>query len=198
MVLILLFAIVRTCTSDRTTSSKTSAYEEDSTIYVADSCATDTSYYEEPADSSVVEYEEDESQYENYQLATGSKPYSSVYGKGRTGENYLDFNTSGNRDYVVIVKRYGGSKVINHIYIRGGEHARLYLPDGEFSVYFYSGKGWNPNKPKGKVTGGFVDYESTQKDEPVSLYDQYCEYTLYPVQNGNLQLAGADDNETFN
>ena len=133
--------------------------------------------------------------YINNQLETGSKPYKDYY-RSRTGENYLDFKTSGN-DYVIIVRDYASSEVVNHIYIRAGDNGRLYLPDGTYNIYFYGGKGWNPNMDNGNVTGGFVSGGHVQKDGPVELYNQYGEYTLYPVQNGNLQLQGASKGEAL-
>ena len=133
--------------------------------------------------------------YINNQLKTGSKPYKEYY-RSRTGDNYLDFKTSGN-DYVIIVKDYGSSDVVNHIYVRAGDTGRLYLPNGTFNIYFYGGKGWNPDMENGNVKGGFVSGGNIQKDGPVELYNQYGEYTLYPVQNGNLQLQGASKGEAF-
>ena len=128
-------------------------------------------------------------------LKTGSKPYKEYY-RSRTGDNYLDFKTSGN-DYVIIVKDYGSFDVVNHIYVRAGDTGRLYLPNGTFNIYFYGGKGWNPDMENGNVKGGFVSGGNIQKDGPVELYNQYGEYTLYPVQNGNLQLQGASKGEAF-
>lgn len=130
-------------------------------------------------------------------LQTGDKPYSSYFGKSRTGSNYLSFNTSGDCDYVIIVKRVSDARYVNHIYINGGDNAKIYLPDGHYNIYFYSGKGWNPNKTKGNLVGGFVSSESQQKDGPVELISAYGEYTLYPVSNGNLQLSSAGDEEIF-
>ena len=136
--------------------------------------------------------------YETYidnQLKTGTKPYTEYY-RSRTGSNYLDFKTSGN-DYVIIVKDYESSDVVNHIYIRAGDTGRLYLPNGTYNIYFYGGKGWNPDMENGNVKGGFVSGGTIQKDGPVVLYNQYGEYTLYPVQNGNLQLQRASKGEAF-
>jgi len=47
------------------------------------------------------------------------------------------------------------------------------------------------------LTGGFVSGESLQKDGPIELISGYGEYTLYPVQNGNLQLQSADADDVF-
>ena len=89
------------------------------------------------------------------------------------------------------------SEVVNHVYIRGGDTGRLYLPDGTYNIYFYGGKGWNPYMENGNVTGGFVSGGHIQKDGPVELYNQYGEYTLYPVRDGNLQLQGATTGEAL-
>lgn len=130
-------------------------------------------------------------------LETGDKPYSEYFGRARSGENYLSFNTSGDCDYIIIVKRASDSRYINHVYINGGDNARLYLPNGHYNIYFYSGKGWNPNKVKGNMLGGFVLDESQQKDGPIKLFSAYGEYTLYPVANGNLQLSSVGEDEVF-
>ena len=133
--------------------------------------------------------------YINNQLKTGARPYKKYYHKW-TGQNYIEVKTSGT-DYVVIVKECMTSEVVNHIYIRANDRGRLYLPNGTYTIYFYGGKGWNPNKENGKLIGGFVSECGLQKDGPITLNDQYCEYTLYPVQNGNLILEQASKNETF-
>ncbi|MCD8303485.1 MAG: hypothetical protein LUC86_01470 [Prevotellaceae bacterium] len=140
----------------------------------------------------------EEEEWGNNQLSTGAKPYSSYLGREQTGDNYLSFKTRGDCDYIIIVRRASDNKYINHIYIRGGANAKMYLPDGHYYVYFYSGKGWNPNKMKGNLTGGFVSMESQEKDGPIDLVSAWCEYTLYPVSNGNLTLESANEDEMFN
>ena len=135
--------------------------------------------------------------YLEQRLDNGCKPYSAYYGNPTTGENYLSFKTSGDCDYVVIVKNHRDQKVYNHIYIRGDQSGKVYLPNGTFDVYFYSGKGWDPEKNNGNVIGGFVAEESFQKDNPIELNNSYCEYTLYPVVYGNLKLDKTNKSETF-
>ena len=130
-------------------------------------------------------------------LETGSRPYAGYYGKAANGSNYLDFKTSGDDDYVVIIKYYGSDRVADHMYICGGDKARVWLPNSRYSIYFYSGRDWDSEKIKGDVKGGFAHRESLQKDEPVELYNMYGEYTLYPVYDGNLQLQGASTDEVF-
>lgn len=151
--------------------------------------------YESAEDYS--DYDPDD-EYRNNSLKTGSKPYASFFGRAKTGEDYIDFKTSAGNDYVVIVKRHKDGRYINHIYIQGGDNARMYVPDGNYDVYFYSGYGWNPNKQVGRFTGGFVVGGDMQKDGPVKLESAYLEYTLYPVVNGNLVLEGANVDNVFN
>lgn len=206
MILLMVIAIsVNKCNNESANGQQNNPYIA---VVDSDTTAIDTTYYEDVVDTAVADttdysYEEPLSEPEETSIdyaalrpKTDSKPYADVYGRGRSGDNWLDFNTSGSSDYVVIVRKYGTKKVINHIYIRGGEDARLYLPNGTYTIYFYSGSDWNPDKKMGKVTGGFDSGGSTQKDGPVELYGQYGEYTLYPVQNGNLQLQSAGS-ETF-
>lgn len=138
-----------------------------------------------------------DSEFKNNSLTTGTKPYKGFFGRERSGRNYFKFKTSGSGDFVVIIKRHYDDAYVNHIYIQGGDNAYLYVPDGNFDVYFYSGEGWNPYKRVGQFTGGFVD-GIMQMDGPVELESAYMEYTLYPVKYGNLRLQGADMNEVFN
>ena len=149
-----------------------------------------------PSTRTSTMYDPDE-EYRNNSLETGDKPYRDYFGRERTGQNYFYFKTSWKSDYVVIVKRHYDDAYINHIYIQGGDNAYLYVPDGTFDVYFYSGEGWNPYKEVGQFIGGFVN-GNMQKDDPVELESAYMEYTLYPVKYGNLRLQGADINEVFN
>ena len=139
-----------------------------------------------------------ESQAKNYsRLKTGARPYANYYGKAATGNNYLDFKTRGDNDYVVIIKYYGADRVADHVYIQGGDNVRVWLPDARYSIYFYAGREWDSSKTIGAVKGGFAHGESLQKDEPVALYSMCGEYTLYPVHDGNLQLENASVAEAF-
>ena len=171
--------------------------KDDDSIY-SDSSIVDLSDIPTTEDNTLESESQTDTDYDTYinnQLKTGAKPYKDFY-RSRTGSNYLDFNTSGS-DYVIIVRDYETSEVVNHIYVRADDRGRLYLPNGTYNIFFYGGKGWNPNMENGNVTGGFVSGGDIQKDGPVELYNQYGEYTLYPVQNGNLQLQGATKSEAL-
>ncbi len=141
--------------------------------------------------------EEERNKWNNNRLSTGSRPYYSIYGSPTIGDNYMQFKTASDHDYVVIIKWAGTHDVVNHAYIRGGDTHTLYVPNGIFDVFFYSGNGWNPTKVKDRVRGGFQNNESISKDLNVSLYEEYLTYTLRPVPNGNLHLSSASAEQAF-
>ena len=152
--------------SNSTTKENYKAMENDK--YGDNSTTNDYEYENNKEDNSEdIQGDNEQSEYDTYidnSLETVSKPYSSQLGKARTGRNYLTFKTSGSTDFIIIVKRARSNKYVNHIYIKGGDYATIYLPNGRFNIYFYSGKGWNPYKQKGELIGGFVTWESLQKD----------------------------------
>ena len=188
--------------------SNNSAAMYDNSNYSADS-NNESGYSSEQISTEIVHNSNDE--YRNNSLETGAKPYASYLGKAQTGQHKITFKTSGTNDYVVIVKKHSNDKYINHIYIKGGDNTYLNVPTGTYDFYFYSGKGWNPNKKAGRFTGGFVEYETMEKDGPKRLEvkettnddgDTYLsiqggEYILYPVSNGNLILQRADINDVL-
>lgn len=199
-IVIFILGIIVICSnkSDDNVNSTSSDNSYDATsLYSTDASSDSTSLEGYSDDAQTIDsYDSDEAnEYINNRLETGSKPYKAYYGKGTTGNNYLQFNTSGDNDYVVIAKRHGSAKLMNHIYIQGGDVATIYLPDGNYDIYFYSGKGWDPTKDMGKVKGGFVEETPIEKDENVSLYNEYGQYTLFPVANGNLRLDPANKDE---
>lgn len=129
-------------------------------------------------------------------LSTGSVPYSCKNLKGE--ESTISVRTSGSSecDVVVIIKT--GDTMVRNAYIKAGGSYTFNLPNGYYQVFFYGGKGWNPNKtmPNG-LDGGFVANESYSKDEPVSLEYQGLEYELSPQQNGNFTTEQSSASEIF-
>ncbi len=146
----------------------------------------------------VEEIDKEQLKWLNNSLSTGSMPYSDYFGEPTIGEEYILIHTKEGLDYIAIVRSSSNNEYINHAYIKGGETASLYLLPGDYVVYFYSGKGWNPYMANGNVMGGFVSQESSHKDKTITLGEyQYYEYTLYPVRNGNLRLKNAKKKEMF-
>ena len=130
-------------------------------------------------------------------LSTGASPYTS-YGLSADDESQISVSTSSssNCDVIVIIK--SGGKIARNAYIKAGGSYTFYLPNGTYQVFFYGGKGWNPNKvmPNG-LEGGFVANESYSKDSPVSLEYEGLTYELIPQPNGNFSTQQSSANEIF-
>jgi len=135
--------------------------------------------------------------YYNNSLNTGSSPYS-CYGSSASDESQISVSTSAssNCDVVVIIK--SGGEIARNVYIQAGGSFTFYIPNGTYQVFFYGGKGWNPNKvmPNG-LKGGFVANESYSKDSPVHLEYQGLTYELIPQPNGNFSTQQSNINEIF-
>lgn len=138
-----------------------------------------------------------ESQYIDNSLSTGSQPYSNEYDV--TGnESQISVSTSSNSktDVVVILKSEGS--IVANAYIQAGGSYTFNLANGSYQVFFYGGKGWNPNKTiSSGLAGGFVANESYSKDSPVSLNYQSLSYELIPQQNGNFSTQQSSASEIF-
>lgn len=133
----------------------------------------------------------------NNSLRTGSSPYTS-YGTSTSDESQISVSTSSNSncDVVVIIKN--GGEIARNAYIKAGGSYTFYIPNGTYQVFFYGGKGWNPNKPMpGGLTGGFVANESYSKDSPVTLNYEGVTYELIPQPNGNFSTQQSSANEIF-
>ena len=131
--------------------------------------------------SSTVTSTVEDNPYIDNHLQTGAVPYdnASLYGSSST----ITVSTSENSecDVVVIIKHNGNI-----------------VPNGTYQVFFYGGRGWNPNKKMaGGNTGGFVANESFSKDSQVTLDYQGLNYELIPQQNGNFSTMQSSENEVF-
>lgn len=134
--------------------------------------------------------------YINNSLSTGTVPYTcdNTYGDQST----ITVKTSGssNCDVVVMLKSKG--LLVGNAYIEAGDSYTFDLPNGAYQVFFYGGRGWNPNKPmpNGEL-GGFVANESYSKDDVVTLDYEGLEYSLIPQQNGNFSTRQSSASEIF-
>ena len=202
IITLFLFVIVASgCDTRRNPEQRTyeSSYSSGSTAtessqdrsYVNNSLNTGSSPYQETKPSL------EDNPYYNNSLSTGSSPYSS-YGVSADNESQISVSTSAssNCDVVVIIKR--GGEIARNAYIKAGGSYTFYIPNGTYQVFFYGGKGWNPNKtmPNG-LKGGFVANESYSKDSPVNLDYQGLEYELIPQENGNFSTQQSNADEMF-
>lgn len=172
-------------------SSSTATDSPQEKKYVDNSLSTGSSPYQSQRNSI-----EDDPYYNNF-LRTGSAPYSNV-GLRASDDSQISVSTSSasNCDVVVIIKRDG--EIVRNAYIKAGGSHTFDVPNGTYQVFFYGGKGWNPNKvmPNG-LEGGFVANESYSKDSPVSLDYQSLTYELIPQPNGNFSTQQSNANEVF-
>ena len=139
----------------------------------------------------------EENPYYSNSLSTGSSPYSS-YELSATDESQISVSTSAgsNCDVVVILK--SGGDIVRNAYIKAGGSYTFNIPNGRYQVFFYGGKGWNPNKSMpGGLTGGFVANESYSKDSPVDLNYEGLTYELIPQPNGNFSTQQSSASEIF-
>jgi len=189
------------CDSKKNPNQRTyeSSYNSNSTAtespqdraYVDNSLNTGNSPYEKKEPSI------EDNPFYNNSLRTGSSPYTS-YGKSASDESQISVSTSANSncDVVVIIK--SGGEIARNAYIKAGGSYTFYVPNGTYQVFFYGGKGWNPNKSMpGGLAGGFVANESYSKDSPVSLTYQGLTYELIPQPNGNFSTQQSSASEIF-
>ena len=138
--------------------------------------------------------------YINNSLRTGVTPYSQYYGKNSTCDDYgcsqIKVRTS-NSDVIVTVKKNGS--VVRHAYINSGSSFTFSFPNGTYQIFFYYGKGWNPEKGMkgGEMKGGFITNEIFGKDDPQYLSNNILEYELILQENGNFSTRPSNPEEAF-
>jgi hypothetical protein len=144
-------------------------------------------------------------QWRSNSLSTGTKPYANCFGTSNSCSGYScsQFKvTAGGKDVVASIKNRNG-RVVRHAYINSRSTYTFDVPNGSYRIFFYSGSGWNPNKPMNSSTcsrleGGFVSGESiTKGPQTVDLYNQIMSYELYEQIDGNFQTRSSSESEAF-
>ena len=135
-------------------------------------------------------------QYLSNSLSTGDTPYENTRLKGISSEIRIKTGNGTDCDVVAIVKH--NDEIVRNAYIQAGDSYTFKIPNGTYQVFFYGGKGWNPNKEMSSgYAGGFVTDESFSKDNPVSINHQILEYELILQRNGNFSTKPSNKNEIF-
>ena len=105
------------------------------------------------------------------------------------GESEITVTASGGESCVVKLKTYSGVERLS-FYVRAGETVTVGVPAEFLYVYFASGDDWyGRNDLFGKKTSYSMD------DELCDFAEYTCEYTLYPVTNGNFSQTPIDADE---
>ena len=157
-----------------------------------------TSTYESYGDDESEETDtvEDDSPYIDNRLQTGVSPYKNVRLSGNESTIEVKTSAGDENDVVVIIKHNG--KIVRNAYIQGGDSYQFSIPNGTYQVFFYGGKGWNPDKEMaGGYTGGFVTNETFSKDNAVTLDYQGLNYELILQPNGNFNTEQSNREEMF-
>lgn len=152
----------------------------------------ESSYESSSTATAIVE----DNPYINNRIPTGSQPYSNAFLEGDASSIVIKTSYNSNCDLIAIVKHNG--YIVRNAYICAGDSYRFSIPNGTYQVFFYAGKGWNPQKamPNG-ISGGFVSNESYSKDSPITLDYEEMDYELIPQQNGNFSTRQSSSAEIF-
>lgn len=138
----------------------------------------------------------DNSPYMDNRLQTGASPYKNAKLSGNESTIEVKTSAGDENDVVVIIKHNG--KIVRNAYIQGGDSYQFSIPNGTYQVFFYGGKGWNPDKKMtGGYSGGFVTNESFSKDNAVTLDYQGLNYELILQRNGNFSTEQSSKTEMF-
>lgn len=141
--------------------------------------------------------------YSDYSLENGAQPYAQFYGRNLTsGGCSVTVKTSYSHDCLVIVKYNDeNGKVAGHVYVQKSNSATINLRSGnKYQVFFYTGKGWYPEKQMPKdVKGGFLKDEQYSYDkESITLsYGETITYTLTSLPSGNFKPGITNQNSVF-
>lgn len=147
--------------------------------------------------------EEYKEKYKNNSLRTGATPWANKFGGNPSC--YYDYSNiiiraSNTEDAVVTVKKGDASgRVVRHAYIKAGDSYTFEVPNGRYTVFFYSGKGWNPYQVMNNgLKGGFISNTSVTKSDPEYLNNVEWTITLYTTYNGNFSPKTSSIYEMLN
>ena len=128
---------------------------------------------------------------------TGTSVYENDYELDDEKESAIEVSAPNDgTDYVLIVK--DSDVMVANVYIRSGDTYELHLPNGEYEVYFYGGKRWNPKKRIGERVGAFEQGDFMKDDEEVALENQKVTYTLKQTEDGNFEMTDCDEDDALN
>lgn len=140
----------------------------------------------------------------SYRPEHGATPWQNCFGPNASCSHYgcseIEVTASYSSDVMVTIKRNG--KIVKHAFIHAGRSYTFELPDGTYQPFFYYGKNWDPNKVMNSAScssmrGGYLNDESFDKDDPVSLKGQILTYELIEQINGNFDTKPSNAKEAF-
>ncbi len=133
---------------------------------------------------SIIAWQSDWEKYGKNSLSNGSRPYETYFGKPQK------YRKDSNSDIVVkspisfdvvtvLRKNDEHGEVVAHAYVQADSTYKFTVDNGKYQAFFYIGRGWHPEKPMAdSLIGGFLQFETFSKDDPVSLMDEVFTYKL--------------------
>lgn len=199
-VCVLIVQICFSCDSKKNPEQRTyeNSYESSSTVtgetpYVDNSSNRgETSYNEKQLNDNI-----ENNPYINNSLRTGVSVYPNE--KSFSGsDSKITVSTSAESKCDVVIILRSDNLIVKNVYLKAGDSYSFNIPNGYYQVFFYGGRGWNPNKTMANAKiGGFVVNESYSKDSPVLLTNQELNYELIPQANGNFSTQQSSLDEMF-
>lgn len=142
--------------------------------------------------------------YGNHSIGHGAVPWRNCFGGNASCEAYgcskIEVNASYDSDVMVVIKQ--GGRVKKHAYIQAGRSYTFEMPNGYYQPFFYSGRGWYPEKDMDSklcatLKGGFIYSENWGKDDPQYLNNTILTYTLREMTDGNFSTRPSDESEAL-
>ncbi len=133
---------------------------------------------------SLLQIQLDIEKYGKNSLPQGSMPYEEFYGKNKKPKSKYSTDVVVTAplafDMVTVIKQNDeNGAVVAHAYIAADSTYTFNIENGKYQLFFYIGKGWNPNKKmEDGILGGFVRNETFSKDDPVYLANEVITYQL--------------------
>lgn len=147
-------------------------------------------------DSTVDENSASERELRAARPKTGTSVYENDYELDDEKESAIEVSAPDDgTDYVLIVKDSG--VMVANVYIRSGDTYELHLPNGEYEVFFYGGKRWNPKKRIGERVGAFEQGDFMKDDEEVALQDGKMVYSLEKTEDGNFEGTSCNEEDAL-
>lgn len=134
------------------------------------------------------------SQYRGNQLATGSSPFESCFGKGKfKGNATLTIKNGASSDAIVCLYNIKLDKTIRNIYVQKNTNFKMEkIAQGNYKIKVFYGNDWNPEleNPCGQKGYFESDLNFSEFDDIEYFEDNNKGYTiatvtLYSVTNGN-------------
>lgn len=133
---------------------------------------------------SIIAWQSDWEKYGKNSLENGARPYEAYFGKP------MKYRKDSNSDIVVkapisfdvvtvLRKNDEQGDVVAHAYIKADSVYTFTVDNGKYQAFFYIGRGWHPEKQMSdSLVGGFLQFETFSKDDPVSVMDEVFTYKL--------------------